>query len=60
MKKILLYSSTILLAFWLLGFFLLNLPSVMHTALILSGILFLRSVLDCTEKQPGDKPVLEQ
>jgi hypothetical protein len=45
MKKITIGISIALLIFWVLGFFMLQLSGVIHAALVLSVILFLRFVL---------------
>lgn len=55
MKKVIITISIALLVFWGLGFFMLHLSSVVHAALILSAILFLKCAVMPPEKnlEPG-------
>ncbi len=45
MKKVLLWLSIIIMTVWIIGFFILKLPSAVHILLVLSLLLYIRSLL---------------
>lgn len=57
MKKITIVMSIALLIFWSLGFFLLQFSGLIHAALVLSAILFIRFVMiaPAEKLQPGNQ-----
>jgi hypothetical protein len=45
MKKVLLGLSIILITLWIIGFFILKLPPVIHILIVLSLLIYIRSLL---------------
>lgn len=45
MKKILFISSLVLMAAWIVGVFILKAPALIHVLLVLSLILYIRTLL---------------
>lgn len=49
MKKILLSLSIIIMTIWIVGFFILKLPPAVHILLVLSVLIYIRSLLHITD-----------
>lgn len=49
MKKILLSLSIIIMTFWIVGFFVLDLPPAVHLLLVVSILIYIRSLLHITD-----------
>ncbi len=45
MKKVLLGLSILLITLWIIGFFILKLPPVVHILIVLSILIYIRSLL---------------
>lgn len=51
MKALMTISGIALLLFWALGFFMFGFSGLIHTALILSAILFLKCAMICPKRE---------